>query len=51
MPNCVSTKGSIIVNAIAITIALAVVAGYQPIKLNPMQQFQAFLQTQNLLHR
>jgi len=51
MSNCVSTKCAIIVNAIAITVALAVVSGYQPSNLNPMHQLQAFLQTQSFLRR
>ncbi|MDX2239370.1 MAG: hypothetical protein NW224_01690 [Leptolyngbyaceae cyanobacterium bins.302] len=43
MSDSVSTKSTIIINAIAITTALAVISGYLPLNFSPIAQLQSLL--------
>lgn len=44
MSDSVSTKSIIVINAIAITIALAVISGYLPLNLAPLAHLNSLLQ-------
>lgn len=44
MSDSVSTKSIIVINAIAITAALAVISGYVPFKMPPLAHMQSLLE-------
>jgi hypothetical protein len=50
MTNSVTTKRAVILNAIAITTALAVISGYSPLHQLPLNQVQSLLQSNPLFN-
>ncbi|MBF2029696.1 MAG: hypothetical protein IGS48_23560 [Oscillatoriales cyanobacterium C42_A2020_001] len=50
MSDSISTKPVIVINAIAITIALAIISGYLPLNLTPLAHLNSLLQ-KGLVHR
>ncbi len=51
MSDSVSNKSKIVINAIAITAALAVISGYLPLNLPSLMQFQAFIQQASTIRK
>ncbi len=51
MTHSVTTKRAIIINAIAITTALAVVSGYSPLHQFPLNHVQSLLQPDTLVNQ
>ena len=50
MTNYFTTQRAIIINAIAITAALAVISGYSPLHQLPLNQVQSLLQSNTLFN-
>jgi hypothetical protein len=50
MTPSVTTKRAVIINAIAITTALALISGYSPLQRLPLNQMQSLMPSGTLFH-